>query len=311
MITKKPGKKWAGRGIEILSISHEDYDALDRGKNPSFDLNCELHEYLDHSMYRYQAPTHLDGLTSFNFKLLLPKKVKLNLLPHSAEIITKLGLIQQDELSKYEIEFSGNWCLTQALSQQCLVDTFGEHAFQMLKILKLLSPNLNEPSSVQASLRQVSVKPMLLTASQALLLCDLINLCFNFETVYLEKSALTKILLQSSSKYQETCDLSLHNIDQYYENSSELLSIPLKFIEKSSNSSGFRMLSHMEREMLEPDDLPALNSSCYALKSDLIAWTEEHEWTHDDFFIGALKSIKVRLTIHFGQVSVMQGLNRI
>ena len=282
--------KWFGQDIQVLQISSQDYDALDRGQRPSLATMSKLQEHMEHLTHIHQCLDPFDDCPLFNFKLILGQQLTFELLPLFIQIIKRLGLTQNIELTRHEINLPPTWYLAQALSQQCLFDAFGEYGDCLIKIVEQLSWSSKPMSSVQRT-----QEPLLLNASQAILLCDLLNLCLGCDTVYLNQEDLTRVLSHIPiGKDSSTGDGIGQEIDRS-QLAKSLAKLTFKTRPKDTVRSGFRMLSFIERESLESDHSHSKGDSWYSLKGDLQAWSGAYEWTHDDFFYWNLQFDRIRV----------------
>ena len=282
--------KWFGQDIQVLQISSQDYDALDRGQRPSLATISKLQENMEHLSHIHQCLDPFDDFPLFSFKLILEQQLTFNSLPRFIQIIKRLGLAQNIELKNDEISLSPTWYLAQALSQQCLFDAFGEYGDCLIKILEQLSGSLKPINSVQRT-----PEPLLLNAPQAILLCDLLNLCLDYDTVYLNQEDLTRVLSHIPIDKDSFIDHKAWPETDRSQLAKSLAKLTFKTRPKDTVQLGFRMLSFIERESLESDYSHSKGDSWYALKGDLQAWSGAYEWTHDDFFYWNLEFDQVRV----------------
>ncbi len=286
-------QKWHGHNISFIELNHGAYDALDQGQFPSADVISVIQNNLERSndsqgcSQNYSARSDSDFsqlLTAehhFGFRLISPVCFELKELTKTAQLLTRLGLISELQMHECQVSCSQAWVLAQPLSQQTLADALGEYSVALLHCVGQLSEDFKQEDfkQPQTHLQDTEYEaPILLKSAQAILLCDLLNLCFNLNTIYLEKTQLVGVI--KSLK---------HSKPDLKNNHRQLAQIKLKPRQSQDQQKGFRLLSHIERELLEKTDhIQKKKDDCYSLKGDLLAWHGIHEWTHDDFFYWGL-----------------------
>jgi hypothetical protein len=265
--------RWQGHPLDLIEVSTEDFDALEHGHTPSNDTLLHL--------------WHCIGLRDDNHPIsskishFLPLRVvpahrfSLSQCPISSDLLPSLGLIEQREVDHYRVKVDRLWWFARPISLQTLYDTFGSLSTHLIKIIGKYG---DIEDRVPPSL------PLFLNTTQALLLCDLVNLLIGLETTYFSKKTLRKLSSTSSRP-------------------------PLQLKAMSAQSPSFRLPSLLERERLSllPHNQASLSSQrgrssqvWREINWGLEAWGTDHEWSHDDYYHWNLRLDHDQISDPFG-----------
>ena len=260
MVEQKKFSLLSGRPLEELEISRADFEALTHERPPSRELLLLLIDTCNQAMHISQR--HLPKLLSppIEFRITLQQELTLEELPITRELLPSLGLLPREQCKDLPLFIKDTWWLAQAISISSLSDYLGALTSSVLNFLALWGDIPDNRESLCA--------PLLMNEQQAIITCDLINLCLGLDSLYLNRKDLLDAM-----KRQRMTSISLKALD--------------------INHRGFRLPSLIEREGLhgslrcrtrETRPEQVWGSTPWELK----CWSDLKEWTHDDPYHWAL-----------------------
>jgi hypothetical protein len=248
---------WQGHPIDLIEISTEDFEALEQGHTPSNDTLIHLWHCIGLKGGDHPISSKVSHLLPL--RVVPAHRFSLLQCPISSDLLPSLGLIKQKEVDHYRVKVDRLWWFARPISLQTLYDIFGSLSTHLIKTIGKYGDieDRNHPAI-----------PLLLNTTQALLLCDLVNLLTGLETTYFSHKTLRTL--------------------------SSTPSIPtLKLKAMGALSPSFRLPSLVERERLNIPLHPQTSFDSKKSQSSqgwreinwgLETWANDHEWSHDDYY---------------------------
>ncbi len=267
-------RRWVqltGRALDWLELPREEFNRLEQQRPPH---EHTLEQVLSISS-ALDDPPH--EAASLELRPCQQRRLPLNALPISAELLPWLGLIPREAVKATSVEIDELWWLAQPLCPTMLADLFG------IDLTPLMSA-LNEYAELDHSTSQ-DHHPLLLTEQQAIILCDLINVSLGLTPVYLTNGSLDALIQGDFTS-------------------------PLHLKRSQRGVPAFRLPSLIERESLcrstwneEVLTISAQETLSSGKRSrgwsaqpwGIEVWRDLSEWTHDDPYhwgISAEKGLK-------------------